>query len=127
MRDVLSGTDVLEASKQVFARKEIDAAIAACFQRVDADDSTTLDHKELTTILRRRWEATPRRRRRRDPSSDRASRALSHLDADANGAVTSDEWTTGIGALLRYWDRDMDGQWSRKELNITAKKKSDGR
>ncbi|MEE9127311.1 MAG: hypothetical protein V3U11_09235, partial [Planctomycetota bacterium] len=121
VRNVLSGTDVLDASKEAFDRKEIDAAIAACFQRVDADDSTTLDREELTTILRRRWNAAPRRRRGRDPSSDHASRALSQLDVDGNGAVTSGEWKTGIRALLRYWDRDMDGRWSRKELNIAAK------
>ena len=119
VRDILGGVGVLEASKEMFAREDIEAVLAASFQAVDSDDSSGLDREELTTILHSRWIATPRRGRDQpDPSADLARRALAYLDADANGAVQEGEWASGVGALLRYWDRDLDGQWSRRELNL---------
>jgi CotH kinase protein len=123
VRDVFSGVGAFRASGKDFDRNAIDAAIVLSFSRVDSDGSKTIQKNELTTILRRRWSAEPRRRRgRRDPSADRARQAMSHLDTDADGSVGPEEWKVGVTGLLRYWDRDIDGHWSRDELNLTAKK-----
>jgi Ca2+-binding EF-hand superfamily protein len=98
----------------------VEAFIAASFAAVDADHSESLDEAELTAVLRRQWRSAPRRsRREEDPSADRARRALDQVDADADSKVSADEWQTGIEQLIRFWDRDMDGRWSRGELGLS--------
>ena len=118
VRDTFSGAGVLDATKKEFSRADIDVAITASFEILDTDDSKALDESEITEVLRRRWKAT--RRRRRDPSANGARRALAHLDGDADRSITASEWKSGIGVLLRFWDRDRNGRWNRQELNVES-------
>ena len=88
LRGILSDMGAFEASQQDFDREAVDAAIAASFRSVDVDHSESLDESEVRTVLRRRWQTTPRQRRnerqseaeqvRYDPTRDLGSRKCAY-------------------------------------------------
>ena len=120
VRDALSETGGFDATRASFDRAAIDAAITTSFATLDADGSESVQAKELADVLRRRWK-TARRRRRADPSDDRARIAMSSIDHNGDGKITASEWKAGVAALTRFWDRNVDQLWSRQELNVPSK------
>lgn len=119
LRDLLREGAAPAESASTLDRQGVESVITASFAAVDADHSESLDENEMTAVLRRQWQSAPRRsRREQDPSADRARRALNQIDADADSMVSAEEWQAGIEALLRFWDRDMDRRWSRRELGL---------
>ena len=76
----------------------------------------------MTAVLRRFLKASRGSDRigETDLASFRYRRALALLDGDDDGAVTASEWKAGIERLLPKWDKDKNGAWSRKELNVVT-------
>ena len=122
VRDVLGGTGALDPAKAPFSKEDLDVAIAAAFKLTDADGSAAVNRDELTVVLRRFLKASRGSDRigETDLASFRSRRALSLLDGDDDGAVTASEWKAGIEKLLPKWDKDKNGAWSRKELNVVS-------
>ena len=119
-RDIIASTEVLDDSQQQFNSGDLVDSLDGIFDAIDADDSAVLENDEFTAILRQLWKAKRRRPREVDPSEKLSRRAVADLDADGDDRIKKSEWKAGIAAMLRYWDRDEDGSWSREELGLPS-------
>lgn len=123
VRTALAGAGAIEVSDKALAKSDVLSGAGGAFARIDSDGSGAVGADEFRAVILSRLKAT--RPNRMSPQSDRektatryAARALRRLDADSSGSVARAEWLAGVESLLPYWDRDRDGSWSRRELDI---------
>lgn len=126
-RTVLAGTGALDPNAEPFAKDDIVRRLDAGYAALDGDSSGDVTAEELAAAARRRLakvrHAHPEDRERSAGWISR--RSLRALDANADSVVSRDEWRAGIQSMLEHWDRDRNGAWSRRELDLVPL--SDGR
>ncbi len=119
VRDAFIEVAGLDPEREAFDGEALDAVLASAFAALDRDNSDTVDAEEVARVLHRRARAAGMGFLARLAPA-RGERSVRYLDGDGDGLVDGGEWEAGVQALQRYWDRDLDGRWSRRELGLSA-------